>query len=136
MSDSLIKNFLYEINNYDKNNDLKYLTNDFVLFCQDLLNIKKLPPIFIVEQIEGGTHGAYYPNLHNNKILVVKAKRCISDFFRSIAHELVHHYQNENDMLTINSGDTGSDIENEANYKAGIIIREYGRINPWIYTSY
>ena len=35
--------------------------------------------------------------------------------------------------LNNNSGETGSDEENEANSLAGVIMREYGRNNPKIY---
>ena len=36
-------------------------------------------------------------------------------------------------LLGPNSGDTGSDIENDANAVAGIIMRDYGKQNPDIY---
>ena len=59
------------------------------------------------------------------------------DIMRSIAHELVHHHQNERGDLVGNAeeGADGSPIENEANAKAGEMIRIFGKQNPQIYTN-
>lgn len=75
--------------------------------------------------------GGYVPEL--NKILVVMANRNLADILRTIAHEMVHHKQNKNNKINDNSGETGSDIENEANSLAGIYMREYGKNNPNIF---
>jgi hypothetical protein len=61
--------------------------------------------------------------------------RNMADVLRTLAHELVHHKQNELGKLDPNSGKTGSDIENEANIKAGIIMRDFGRGREEIYES-
>jgi hypothetical protein len=55
------------------------------------------------------------------------------DIFRSVAHELVHHKQNEDGRIGKNvakEGETGSDIENEANAEAGKIMRWFAKSNP------
>jgi hypothetical protein len=49
---------------------------------------------------------------------------------------MVHHKQNEEGRLKPDSGNTGSDIENEANAQAGILLREYGQHNEVIYESF
>jgi Zn-dependent peptidase ImmA (M78 family) len=56
------------------------------------------------------------------------------DVCRSIAHELVHHKQNLENRISdhINDGD-GSEIENEANAVAGVIIRKWGKLHPELY---
>ena len=57
------------------------------------------------------------------------------DVLRSISHELTHHKQNQLGELenNPNAGDDGSPIENEANAKAGELIRIFGKQNPEIY---
>ena len=52
-----------------------------------------------------------------------------------MAHELVHHKQNKEGELTGSKeeGEDGSPWEDEANAKAGEIVRKYGRENPEIY---
>jgi Zn-dependent peptidase ImmA (M78 family) len=55
----------------------------------------------------------------------------MADILRTLAHELVHHMQNlKGDEL---NGDDGSEIENEANAQAGVIMRKFGRENPEIF---
>jgi hypothetical protein len=55
------------------------------------------------------------------------------DVLRTLAHELVHAKQNELQLLTPDSGETGHDHENDANAIAGILMRDYGKQNPDIY---
>jgi hypothetical protein len=68
--------------------------------------------------------------------MVVITKRNLMDIGRSLAHELVHSKQNENGGLTAEQGETGSNIENEANAKAGIIMRNWGKLNPDWYLQF
>ena len=59
----------------------------------------------------------------------------MADVLRTLAHELVHHKQNEMGKLKIDSGKAGSDIENEANAKAGILMRDFGKEREEIFES-
>lgn len=80
------------------------------------------------DRIQGPTHktfGTYDPN--NGVIKVTYGDRHPLDVLRSLAHELVHHSQAQQGMLNHTSGDTGSDIENQANSKAGVLLRDYSR---------
>lgn len=76
---------------------------------------------------------AYY-NL-NGFIKVYVKERAKIDIARSIFHELVHHKQNIEHRLTNieKDGSDGSEIENEANAKAGELVRKYGKLHPEIY---
>jgi len=76
---------------------------------------------------------AYY-NLDGFVKIYVK-DRAIIDVCRSIAHELVHHKQNLEGRLkdATKDGEDGSDIENEANAVAGVIIRKWGKKHPELY---
>lgn len=76
---------------------------------------------------------AYY---NTNGLIVVYVKdRLLVDIKKSIAHELTHHLQNIEGRLNnpIKDGEDGSPIENEANAKAGEIIRKWGKLHPEIY---
>lgn len=113
----------------------KELIKDFIKHCKKELGIQSLPHIrFIADKSwveERRSFGEYNPN--ENTAYVYYVGRNTADVFRSLAHELVHHRQMELDMIDQFSGETGSDIENEANALAGIIMREYGKLNPSIY---
>jgi hypothetical protein len=68
--------------------------------------------------------------------MVYTKNRHPMDIFRTVAHELVHHKQNEDGRLgkdIAKEGATGSDIENEANSEAGKVMRYFGRENPFYF---
>ena len=70
-------------------------------------------------------------------IYVVVPKRMTADICRTIAHELVHRKQDEMGIIKNSgtAGKTGSPIENQANSVAGILLRDYGKINKEIYSE-
>jgi predicted nucleotidyltransferase len=100
--------------------------------CQEL-NIENPPSFEIKTEFgeEQPSFGAYIPSDHH--ISLNPSNRNIVDILRTLAHELVHAKQNELELLEPSSGDTGSDIENDANAIAGILMRDYGKQNPDIY---
>jgi cytidyltransferase-like protein len=69
----------------------------------------------------------------SKKIWVYVKNRNMADILRTLAHELVHRKQEEDGRLDINSGKTGSPIEDEANSIAGVLLRNFGKINNSIY---
>lgn len=111
---------------------------DFIKFAQGELQIESLPDLDINDDIsrakEMRTYGCYNPG---EKTLWVygKTKRNLGDLLRTLAHELTHHKQNLENRLYAEAGETGSDIENEANTQAAIIMRKYGQTNNGIYES-
>ena len=76
-------------------------------------------------------------DINNNEVTVLGKDRSLPDIIRSVAHELVHHKQNERGELTgrQEEGEDGSPWENEANAKAGELVRKYGKKNPEIYET-
>ena len=108
------------------------LMKKFVEYACRELNINE-PQIHIINSPtysqEHKSFGGYIPS--EEKILVVVHNRNMADILRTLAHELVHHMQNlKGDKL---NGDDGSDTENEANARAGVIMRKFGRENPEIF---
>ena len=75
--------------------------------------------------------GYFSPN--DNKIWVYCANRNMADILRTLAHELVHRKQDEDGRISYESGKTGSDIENEANARAGVLLRDFGKQHEEIY---
>lgn len=108
------------------------LMKRFVEYACGELNINE-PKIHVINSPtysqENKSFGGYIPS--EEKILVVVHNRNMADILRTLAHELVHHMQNMNgDEL---NGEDGSNIENEANAMAGVIMRKFGRENPEIF---
>jgi cytidyltransferase-like protein len=80
---------------------------------------------------EKRSFGYFDPN--DNKIWVYCGNRNMADILRTVAHELVHRKQDEDGRISYESGKTGSEIENEANAKAGILLRDFGKQHEEIY---
>jgi len=116
----------------------KILTiEDFVEFAVRRLGIEKAPELKFASNrdwsVERHSFGQYDPN--GNTLTVYINNRNMADVLRTLGHELVHHRQNELGKIQNDSGKTGSEIENEANALAGVLMRDYGRINDTIYEA-
>ena len=108
----------------------------FIKFAIKELGIQKPPTgITLSRDNEAArsmhTFGSFNPN--NDKIWLYVKNRNMADLLRTLAHELVHRKQAEDGRIDYNSGETGSDIENEANAQAGVLLRKFGKQNEEIY---
>ena len=111
------------------------LVEKFLSFCKEQLQLDSLPKIMLLTDTDYSvTHhsfGGYNPNEKDIRLAV--SGRHPVDVLRTLAHELTHYKQDLNGQLKDNSGETGSPEENEANSVAGIIMRNFGKLNPEIY---
>jgi len=109
------------------------LVKEFVKFTVKELGLKSLPKNIKFEgddySAQHLTFGTYNPS--TDEVVVVKGQRHPIDVLRTLAHELVHHKQRE-DGKELN-GEDGSDIENEANAKAGELMRKFRKVRPEIF---
>ena len=108
---------------------------DFLrLACKDL-QISNIPKITLLQEPlhtkESSSFAAYRPSA--KEIMLFVKNRHIMDVLRSLCHELVHYKQDIEGRLPQGAGATGSEQENEANAKAGIIMRKYGKIHPELF---
>lgn len=109
------------------------LAKEFVKFTVKELGLKSLPKSIKFEGsdycAQNLTFGTYNPS--TDEVVVVKGERHPVDVLRTLAHELVHHKQRE-DGKDLN-GEDGSEIENEANAKAGVLMRKFRTLHPEIF---
>jgi hypothetical protein len=69
--------------------------------------------------------------MYSDKIVISIVNRHPIDILRTVAHEYIHHrQQSEGKRL---NGNAGSLSENEANAKAGEILRKYGKLHPELF---
>lgn len=114
--------------------DFDGMLKRFIDFTVDKLGIIEPPSLEYKNSDDHGdqpSFGGYSPS--EKKLVVMTKNRHPMDIFRTVAHELVHHKQNEDGRLGKDikqEGSTGSDIENEANSEAGKIMRYFGKDNP------
>ena len=114
----------------------KQLLKKFIGFAIKELGIQKPPTSLTLSRDnnmakEMHSFGSFDPN--NDKIWLYVKNRNMADLMRTLAHELVHRKQAEDGRIDYNSGETGSEIENEANAQAGVLLRKFGKQNEEIY---
>jgi len=114
------------------------ILRDFVDFCIKELKIKHMPQVKLRRDPQWPavhrTFGRY--NDENKTLEVAWGQRHIMDVLRTVAHELTHKHQHERegDRMGPDAGETGSPYENEANARAGVLMRDYGRLHPEYFT--
>jgi phosphopantetheine adenylyltransferase len=112
---------------------------NFVEYATKRLKLKEQPKINLVggrEFAEVKTSLGGFDPL-TKEIFVATEGRLTADILRTLAHEMVHRKQDEMGFVRNpeTDGADGSPIENQAHAVAGILMREYGRINKQIYNE-
>jgi hypothetical protein len=113
--------------------------NHFVEYATKKLKLSETPKITLLsgrEYSEAKTSlGGYNPM--SKEIYVAIEGRLTADILRTLAHEMVHRKQDELGLVKdeVKDGATGSPIENQAHAVAGILMRNYGKINKQIYNE-
>jgi hypothetical protein len=103
----------------------------FLPLAMEVLKLNSLPKMVFatkVDETDQPTFGLYS---NGDRVLkVALLNRHPNDILRTVAHELTHYKQDINNELNNDSGDTGSDHENEANATAGVIMRHFNKLYP------
>ena len=124
------------LNEQDPTSDEEIL-RDFIEFCVDELQIEQLPTIKLRKDpqwsVVNRTFGRYIDDQH--LLEVAWGQRHIMDVLRTVAHELTHAHQHERETVPSDAGETGSEYENEANARAGVLMRDYAGLHPDYFAS-
>jgi hypothetical protein len=108
------------------------IINSFIKFAARELELEELPDINLQPDnsysVEYRSFGGYSPV--NKSINLTIQNRHIQDVCRTLSHELVHFKQDLNGELNIDSGKDGSPQENEANARAAVVMRKWGKLHP------
>jgi hypothetical protein len=101
--------------------------NKFISFLQKEVPLKKdITILFLGEKTEGMSTGSR----NNESVLKILSKnRMNRDICRTLAHEWVHEYQ-VNVLNRDRGPDIGGENEDEANSKAGSLIKSFEKENP------
>ena len=107
------------------------ILDKFLIFLKREIRFDYDIPIILVDDVDfckkNKTFGLMYPD----KIVISIVNRHPIDILRTVAHEYIHHkQQSEGKKL---NGNAGSSSENEANAKAGEILRKYGSLHPELF---
>lgn len=112
------------------NKDSKYCIVKFIKFISDEINLNKPFKIKLTNNRDEDLKTYAYYNRENGNIKVYIKNRGLADVLRSIAHELIHHKQNQSNLLDVPHPDIGGQIEDEANSVAGQLVKKFGYKYP------
>jgi hypothetical protein len=109
----------------------------FIKFCQQNLNLDELPKIDLITGSEQSVKNSSFGGYGGRHIRLSISNRHIMDVCRTLAHELVHFKQDLDGALDTmdDPGADGSPIENEANAKAAVIMRKWGKQYPKLFAQ-
>ena len=121
----------------DKKSTYKILLA-FIEFSAKHLGLNTLPKFDFkfdsTVSVERKSFGGYAPG--EKHIDVTVRNRHIMDVCRTLAHELVHYSQDlKNQLEDDEAGSTGSPQENEANAEAAVIMRNWGKLHPDLFSQ-
>ena len=109
------------------------ILHEFVRFAAKDLELKSLPEFDFMfdtkRSVEHKSFGGYAPGAEH--ITITVKNRHVMDVCRTLAHELVHYSQDlKSELEDDDAGATGSPQENEANARAAVIMRNWGKLHP------
>tara|TARA_Y100000389_G_scaffold204096_1_gene254999 strand:- start:3179 stop:3586 length:408 start_codon:yes stop_codon:yes gene_type:complete len=109
------------------------IVKNFIVFAKQKLNIKIDVPVELIYDLQFSMKYSSFACIMSDskQIYVSVVNRHPVDILRSLAHEMVHYRQMLDGQNIL--GYTGSRHENEANAKAGIVLRDYGKIHPELF---
>jgi hypothetical protein len=107
------------------------LLAEFCLFCAEKLPIENDFKIFVVSERKPygiQTTAAYLVGMH--ECYIYGKNRSLPDVMRSIAHEMTHMMQEEMGLLNGHIRDAGGFHEDQANARAGELIKLFAKSSP------
>lgn len=110
---------------------LRQVLSDFLPLAVNELRLSKIPRLKLEKSLNYNgqpSFGGFNPARGTIELAI--GGRHPVDICRTLAHELVHHKQAEENQLDHGSGTTGSPEENQANSMAGIIMRKFNKEFP------
>lgn len=110
---------------------LKKVLLDFLPLATSELGLSKIPRLKLEKSLNYNgqpSFGSFNPARGTIELAI--GGRHPVDICRTLAHELVHRKQAEENQLNHDSGTTGSPEENQANSMAGIIMRKFNKEFP------
>ena len=122
----------------ESTDDREQAIAEFLKFALKQLDCEKKPKIRLIKDNDVVQHYKSFggTNIETGEIWVYIGNRNLADILRTFCHELVHFKQFVDGRINgPEDGKTGSDLENEANSQAGIILRHYGKVKPAIFES-
>jgi Zn-dependent peptidase ImmA (M78 family) len=106
----------------------------FLVFLKRELSITYDIPIILIDDTSYAKKNKAFGEITDKNIIFISIiNRHPMDILRTVAHEYFHYKQNLEKKLLHRSSNPGSPTENQANAKAGELIRKYGNLHPELF---
>lgn len=106
----------------------------FVSFLKRELKLTYDIPVILIEDTDFAKSIAAFGEISKQNVIHLSIiNRHPMDILRTLAHEFVHYKQHMDKGLYLKSSRPGSPTENQANAKAGELIRKYGQLHPELF---
>lgn len=113
---------------------LDLILKRFQSFLKRELRLTYEIPIILVDDADFAKHIAAFGEISKENIIHLSIiNRHPMDILRTLAHEYVHYKQHMEKGLDRKSSHAGSPTENQANAKAGELMRKYGQLHPELF---
>ena len=113
---------------------LEEIIKKFLIFLKKELSFTHDVPLILVDDVEFAKKIKAFGEISSkNTIHVSVVNRHPVDILRTIAHEYAHYKQHLEKSSLHGSFHAGSPTENQANAKAGELLRKYGNLHPELF---
>ena len=104
----------------------------FIVFLKRELNLTIDIPYILIDDVDFSKKNIAFGMMNSDGIIYISIiNRHPLDILRTFAHEYVHYKQSIKGKLL--KSNPGSPAENQANAKAGEIMRKYGKLHPELF---
>jgi hypothetical protein len=106
----------------------------FIIFLKQQLYLKYDIPIILMDNTEFSKKVEAFGEISDKNVIHISIiNRHPMDILRTVAHEYVHYKQYIEKGIHNRSSNAGSPTENQANAKAGELMRKYGQLHPELF---
>jgi len=106
----------------------------FTIFLKRQLNLTYDIPVILVDNAEFAKKIQAFGSISDKNVIHISIiNRHPMDILRTVAHEYVHYKQHLDKGIHHKSSNAGSPLENQANAKAGELVRKYGNLHPELF---
>ena len=104
----------------------------FIVFLKRELTLTIDIPYILIDDVDFSKKNGAFGMMNSDGIIYISIiNRHPLDILRTVAHEVVHYKQSIKRVAM--NPNPGSPSENEANAKAGEIMRKYGKLHPELF---
>ncbi len=106
----------------------------FLVFLKRELQLTYDIPVLLIDDAQFAKDIAAFGEISNDNVIRLSIiNRHPMDILRTLAHEFVHYKQHVEKGIHHRSSKPGSATENQANAKAGELLRKYGSLHPELF---